>query len=241
MLEWLWHLHFASASAVFFALNVLIFAGALVAGRVIDYYFRPDQKLPGSATATEVLLSLSTVLINTAITSAGWLLWRQGTIRLETDGVWWQVVRDTLVLVLTMDLALYLLHRLAHLPVFYKLAHYKHHEYNEVRVLTLFVMSPVEALGFGSLWVLTLCFFPSTIEAVAIFLNLNLYFGITAHCGVALYPPGVQKVLAALGLTFPDFHRAHHENEAVNIGFYTRIWDLLFGTMGKVIPWRIRV
>jgi Delta7-sterol 5-desaturase len=230
MLEWLWRLNFYSASAAFLFLNVLIFIGALATGRIIDHFFMPIPAGRQKVTGTELMLSFSTVFINAAITSGGWLLWRQGTIRLNADGAWWQIARDTAVLVITMDLALYILHRIAHLPVFYKLAHDKHHEYRDVRVLTLFVMSPLEALGFGSLWVLTLCLFPFTIEAVAIFLNLNLFFGITAHAGVSLYPAWLQRVVSALGFTYPDFHRLHHENEAANMGFYTRIWDVLFRT-----------
>ncbi len=233
MLEWLWHLSFVSASAVFLGLNVLIFLGALAAGWFIDRYLARRSLPRGRITATELVLSLCTVCINSAITSAGWLLWQRGVIQLNVAGNAWQILRDTLVLVVVMDLALYVLHRIAHIPLFYKIAHYKHHEYKEVRVLTLFVMSPLEALGFGTLWVFTLCFFPFTIEAIAVFLNLNLYFGVTAHAGVALYPAGLRRACAAIGLTYPEFHGAHHENEAVNMGFYTRIWDVLFHTEGR--------
>lgn len=229
MLAWLWHLNFYSASAVFLALNFMIFFGALVAEKFIARFFAGSPK-PRRATGMELTLAFSTVFINSAITAGGWLLWKAGVIRLNTNGSWWQILRDTLVLVLAMDLALYVLHRIAHIPFFYKIAHYKHHEYTKVRVLTLFVMSPLEALGFGTLWVFTLCFFPFTIESVALFLNLNLYFGITAHAGVALYPAALRRLVAGMGLTYPDFHRLHHEDEAANMGFYTRIWDILFKT-----------
>ncbi|MBN8219483.1 MAG: sterol desaturase family protein [Spirochaetes bacterium] len=230
LLEWLWQQSFVSASAVFFALNILIFAGALAAGKFIDHFFNPGKENAGRFTATELLLSCSTVCINSAITSGGWLLWKAGVIRLNTQAAWWQILRDTAVLVLAMDLALYILHRIAHIPLFYKIAHYKHHEYKEVTVLTLFVMSPLEALGFGTLWVFTLCFFSFSIEAVALFLNMNLYFGITAHAGTAIYPERLRRFVSALGFTYPDFHRLHHENERVNMGFYTRIWDVLLKT-----------
>lgn len=230
MLDWLWRIDFISASAVFLLLNMMIFVGALAAGKIIERFFTPGKTTGARVTATELFLSFSTVFINSAITSAGWLLWKAGVIRLNTAGAWWQIARDTLVLVLSMDLALYILHRIAHIPFFYKIAHYKHHEYKDVRVLTLFVMSPLEALGFGTLWVFTLCFFPFTIESVAIFLNLNLFFGITAHAGVALYPEWLKRAVASVGFTYPDFHRLHHENESANMGFYTRLWDILMGT-----------
>jgi lathosterol oxidase len=230
MLDWLWRLNFYSASAVFLALNILIFFGALAAGKFLDRFFSTGKIIRDKITGTELLLSCSTVCINSAITSGGWLLWQAEIIHLNTVGSFIEIARDALVLVVVMDLALYILHRIAHIPFFYRLAHYKHHEYREVRVLTLFVMSPLEALGFGALWVFTLCFFPFTIEAVAIFLNLNLFFGITAHTGLRLYPIALQRIVAALGISYPDFHRRHHEDENVNMGFYTRIWDLVFKT-----------
>src|SRR5690242_17311352 len=118
MLQWLWHLNFLSASAVFLALNILIFIGALLAGRFIDRFFTRQTVSLDRATVSEWMLSFSTVFINSAITSGGWLLWRAGFILLNVQGKWWDILRDSLVLILTMDLALYVLHRIAHIPFF---------------------------------------------------------------------------------------------------------------------------
>lgn len=209
----------------------MILAGALVSGAVADRLFRdtPDQIV--QATRTEWLLALSTVTMNTAISVAGWALWKLGWLKLNSVGSLVDILRDTLVLVFTMDLSLYVLHRIAHLPIFYRIAHYKHHEYRTVRVITLFVMHPLEALGFGMLWVMTLTLFPFTVEAVLIFLTINMYFGIAAHCGVALYPRPLKHLIGRLGFSDPDFHACHHREENYNLGFYTTIWDRLFKTM----------
>lgn len=231
MLDWLWHLSFNGAAVVFLVLNIFIFFGALFSGVIFDRCLPRDEHKPRPRiTSAEIILSASTACINAAITAIGWLLWKAGYIRLDTEASLGIVVRDTLVLLLLMDLMLYILHRIAHLPVFYRIAHYKHHEYRQVRVLTLFVMSPLEALGFGTLWVALLCCFTSSVESVIIFLNLNLWFGILAHTGHRVFPPVVVRLLNRLYIASPDFHKEHHNDEAVNMGFYTLIWDHLFDT-----------
>jgi sterol desaturase/sphingolipid hydroxylase (fatty acid hydroxylase superfamily) len=98
-----------------------------------------------------------------------------------------------------------------------------------VRPLTLFVMHPLEALGFGSLWVITLMLSAFSFESVIIFLQLNLYFGIAAHCGFSHTQNGSRKPWQ-LAIAEPDFHLQHHRDETVNLGFYTTIWDRVFRT-----------
>lgn len=213
----------------FLLLNLAILGGSIVAGQILHRLGAPAMQLR-SISVVEWMLSLSTVTINAAISVAGWALWKSGWLTLNTTGGVLAILRDTLILVLVMDFALYVLHRIAHLPVFYRLAHFKHHEYRDVRVIALFVMHPLEALGFGSLWVFTLTLFPFTVESVLLFLNLNLYFGVTAHGGLRLYSRAVAAVLSRLALSDPDFHARHHRDEAHNLGFYTTIWDRLFRT-----------
>lgn len=229
VVNFLWSLPLASVCLFFLLLNLAILGGAIAAGQVLQRYGAPPMNLR-SISRSEWLLSMATVMVNAAISVAGWALWKSGWLTMNTTGSAWQILRDTLILVLVMDFALYALHRIAHLPLFYRIAHFKHHEYREVRVVTLFVMHPLEALGFGSLWVLTLTLFPFTVESVLLFLNLNLYFGVTAHCGLSLYPRALAGALSRFALSDPDFHARHHRDEAFNLGFYTTIWDRLFRT-----------
>ncbi len=227
MLDWLWSSTVAGIIAFFLLLNLAILAGTIAAGQVLQRFGGPLMSLK-SISPIEWLLSLSTVTVNAAISVAGWVLWKSGWLTLNTTGGAWRILRDTLILMLVMDLALYVLHRVAHVPYFFRLAHFKHHEYRDVRAVTLFVMHPLEALGFGSLWVVTLMFFPFTVESVLLFLNLNLYFGVTAHCGLRLYPRALAGVFSRFALSDPEFHARHHRDEALNLGFYTTIWDRLF-------------
>lgn len=229
MTRWLWSLSLAEATLFFLVLNLFILIGALAAERVVPVIFRAAPNA-ASHGRLEWLLALATVSINTGISVAGWLLWKTGWLQLNLEAGALVIFRDTLVLVLAMDLALYILHRIAHMHWFYSWAHYLHHEYRDVRLFTLLVMHPLEALGFGSLWVLTLALYAFSVEAVIIFLQLNLYFGLAAHCGYSPYPGWLNRVLSALHIALPEFHLQHHRHEARNLGFYTTIWDKLFRT-----------
>jgi lathosterol oxidase len=228
MIDWLWSISLTQATTFFLALNILILLGAFIAEKVLAHLFSaaPKRTTPDRL---ELVLASSTIAINALISVAGWLLWKYGHLQLNrhADGV--TIVRDTLLLVLAMDFVLYLLHRIAHMRWFYNWAHYLHHEHRDVRMLTLFVMHPLEALGFGSLWVITLTLNAFSVEAVVIFLQLNLYFGLAAHCGFSPYPKWLTRILAALCIAEPGFHFGHHRNENGNLGFYTVIWDRLFG------------
>lgn len=229
MTTWLWSLSLAEAALFFTVLNLLILMGALCAERCVRLLFHsapPASRHSGH----EWLLAMATVSINAVISLGGWLLWRQGWLQLNLQAGPLIIMRDTIILVLAMDLALYILHRIAHTRWFYSWAHYLHHEYRDVRMFTLFVMHPLEALGFGSLWVLTLTLFAFSVEAVVIFLQLNLYFGLAAHCGFSPYPKWLLRAMSALCISAPQFHLQHHRNEQVNLGFYTTIWDKIFST-----------
>lgn len=229
MTTWLWSFSLAEAALFFTVLNLLILIGALCAERCIPKFFHAAPRASRHS-RREWLLALATVSINTAISVGGWLFWKQGSLQLNLQAGPLTITRDTIVLVLAMDLALYILHRIAHTRWFYSWAHYLHHEYRDVRMFTLFVMHPLEALGFGSLWVLTLTLFAFSVEAVVIFLQLNLYFGLAAHCGFSPYPMWVNRLLSVLHIASPEFHLQHHRDENLNLGFYTVIWDRLFKT-----------
>ncbi|MFZ5630468.1 MAG: sterol desaturase family protein [Spirochaetota bacterium] len=235
MINRLWLMSVAEATGFFFALNVLILLGALLAEKVSQRLFSGAPRTP-PATSRELLLASSTVVINSLISVVGWYLWRAGYLRLNRAADALTILRDTLVLLLTMDLILYILHRVAHLRWFYNWAHYLHHEFLHVRLLTLFVMHPLEALGFGVLWVITLSAFAFSTESVVIFLQLNLYFGLAAHCGFSPYPKRLARAISRLFIATPEFHLQHHRRETENLGFYTTLWDRLFRTISRPEP-----
>ena len=220
------------AVAWLFAVNVLLFVLALVVGEILVRLFGSQLvgPAPPPVDRREIALAASCVLFNTVVNVIGWWMWRSGylTIRLDTGVRAWL---DALVLLVMMDLAMYVTHRLAHLPWIYRLVHATHHKYDRPRPLDLFVLSPLEVLGFGGLWLAILWVYSASWLGIVVYLTLNLAFGLVGHLGVEPFPRSwaSHRVLKYLGTS--TFHAGHHQDGRGNFGFYTLIWDRMFGTL----------
>jgi Delta7-sterol 5-desaturase len=196
--------------------NLVVFVLAVGGGELVSRALRVGPR-PDPLEDTEWVVATGTVLLNTAVTVAGLWLYRQGWVRFRSD-VGWRVLVDVVVLLLVMDLAMYVLHRLVHQEPFYKWFHALHHRYENPRPLTLFVLSPQETLAFGGLWLVVIMVYPASWLGMSIYLALNVFFGVIGHTGIE-WGPSV-------------FHLQHHEDRSRNFGFYTPLWDWLFRTAG---------
>jgi sterol desaturase/sphingolipid hydroxylase (fatty acid hydroxylase superfamily) len=132
-----------------------------------------------------------------------------------------------------MDLLMYAFHRVAHLPLIFPLAHITHHRYDKPRPLTLFVLSPVEVLGFGAIWLIVLMLYAASAEGILIYLAFNLAFGLVAHLGVEPAPSRWLRLPLLRYLSTSTFHAGHHVDREHNYGFYLLVWDRLFGTLAS--------
>ncbi|QOV88038.1 sterol desaturase family protein [Humisphaera borealis] len=214
-------------------INVIQFAAALIVGELLIrlYRSRPVTPPPKPLEAIEVVLAIACLVLNIVVGVTGWLLWRAGWIRVSAE-TGWRVVLDVIVLLIAMDLAMYVFHRIAHHPLLYGPLHSAHHKYDNPRPLDLFVLNPVEVLGFGALWIGVLMLYPATWIGIIVFLTLNLIFGTLGHLGVEPFPASWSKLPVVRFLGSSTFHADHHLNGRVNYGFYSNIWDRLFGTAG---------
>ena len=212
--------------------NVGIFAACLLLGEWARRAFRRHRVSPPAPplTGMEVALAVSTVLINTLITAAGMALWRWGWMRLLPNQPW-RVLLDSLVLFFAMDFGMYGLHRAAHHRLIYPLIHLTHHQYENPRPLTLFALNPLEVLGFGGLWLLVIVIYPAASLAMVIYLTLNVAFGLIGHLGVEPMPAAWLRLPGLRFISTSTFHAEHHGDKQHNFGFYTLIWDRLFGTL----------
>ncbi|WP_395294577.1 sterol desaturase family protein [Kitasatospora hibisci] len=212
--------------------NLGLFVVALVAGGLLVRRFgdRRVTPLPPSPDRRERLLTVTAVLLNAGLGVAGWALWRAGWIRLSADtGL--RAVVELLAFALVMDGLMYGGHWLAHRRRLYRLAHEVHHGYPDPRPSTLFVLHPLEVLGFGGTWIAVLCLCEISAAALFGYVGLNLVFGLLGHLGVEPFPAGVRRRAVFRWMALPMFHAAHHADPAVNLGFYTTVWDRLFGTI----------
>ncbi len=135
------------------------------------------------------------------------------------------------MLVLLMDAAMYALHRAAHMSLLFPIMHRVHHRYERVRPLTLFLLSPIENLGFGMLWLGVIVFYQPSWLGMSIYLAINVAFGTIGHLGVEPLPDGWKRWPLVNYLATSTFHAQHHQALEHNYGFYTLIWDKLFGTL----------
>lgn len=213
--------------------NITIFVVCLIAGNLLikRYHQYPITETPEPVTWIEIGLAASCVILNAVVTIVGIALWREGIIRVIFETNLLRVALDSIVLFFAMDIAMYVFHRIAHHPLLFPLIHSTHHRFENPRPLTLFVLNPFETLGFGTLWLLVITIYPATWLGIIIYLTLNIVFGLVGHVGVEPMPSSWIKLPVINYISTSTFHAEHHLDKDHNYGFYTLIWDRLFGTL----------
>lgn len=179
---------------------------------------------------TEALAALGAILLNSGVSVAGWKLWIEGAIVLREGGLIGSLL-DCFVMIFAMDLGMYVFHRLAHLPFVFKIVHRFHHRHETTNPISLFVLHPIEVLGFGGLMIAFLAVYPMTLHGLLGYLTLNIVFGTLGHSGVEPFPRKLRTIPLLKYVGTSTFHAEHHEHPKYNFGFYTLIWDKLFGTL----------
>lgn len=216
----------------FLGLNLLIFLASVGAcwacGRMFARYRIFDHWEPFSP--VELAAALGTVAINAAVSVGGWMLWKAGAIVLSDKSPGWWIF-DALLMVLAMDLGMYVLHRLAHHPVLYRWFHAFHHRHEVTNPISLFVLHPFEVIGFGGLMIAFLMVYPMSGVGLVAYLTLNVIFGTLGHSGVEPFSRRLRKIPLFNQVGTSTFHAEHHESPRHNFGFYTLIWDQVFGTL----------
>ncbi len=213
--------------------NTAIFVASIILGHLLVRAFRahPIAEAPTPIVTEEILLTLSTILLNSLITLIGLILWRANVIQIAYTVSIPRAILDTLVLFFAMDFLMYLFHRVAHIPPLFRLLHATHHKYENPRPLTLFVLNPIECLGFGALWLVVITVYPASMAAILIYLTLNVASGLMGHLGVEPFPALWTRLPGIALVSTSTFHAEHHADSVHNFGFYTLIWDRLFGTI----------
>jgi sterol desaturase/sphingolipid hydroxylase (fatty acid hydroxylase superfamily) len=218
VLDYLLHLPTLLLWLIFFAENILITTLVLLFGKL------------GSYTRRDWMICGLTNILNTVVTYAGFWLWKEGIIIITTD-ISWTIVTDFIILFFAMDLLMFIFHFAIHKTTFlFKTVHQLHHQAVDPTPIDLFILHPVEAIGFGSLWLLLLVLCPFNIYAVMIYLTVNVIFGLAGHLGMEPLPEKVRNLPLLKYLGTSTFHHHHHQDLQHNFGFYTSIWDRIFGT-----------
>ncbi|RPE08873.1 fatty acid hydroxylase family protein [Chitinophaga lutea] len=208
---------------VFLAQNLFVFAAALLFGALM---LRKNGVPWEPASKRDRFIAAGTVLINTVVTQAGFMLWQKGWIVIDSSWSAYFFV-DALILFFVMDFLMYVFHWTIHYSFLYRFIHTLHHEAIDPKPIDLFVLHPAETFAFGGMWLAILLPWAFNIWAMVLYLVLNVVFGIVGHLGGngQHYNTGITRFIGT-----SRFHHDHHRNLHCNFGFYTNLWDRLFGT-----------
>lgn len=208
---------------LFFIENTVLILLSILIGKIIEFQntqlARKDQKW-----------IISTLICNTFITYLGYLLFRNQIITIKFESSFSTIILDTLLLIFLMDFFMFCFHYLAHKLKWFNPIHQLHHTHIDTNVYSLFVLNPIETLGFGFIWLIIITAISFDALSIMIYLILNLSYGILGHLQTDLYPKFWKTSKITKWISTTQFHATHHKSEHHNFGFYFTIWDSLFKT-----------
>lgn len=212
-------------------INLGIYLGSLGLYSLLSYF--PNKQHLGDrhpVLRADIVLSLITVLCNTVVFVFGVFLWKHGFIVLnENEPIFW-ILLEVLFLILVMDLLMYFFHRSVHFLTYFRKIHQRHHEHESTNLLSLFVLHPVESIGFGLMMLGVLLFIPLSATGISIYLVINSLWGTVGHLNHTVLPQPLLRLARKGYLCTSEFHYLHHQYPGCNFGFYTSIWDIIFKT-----------
>ena len=226
MLQWFEELTFQQFVALLAVVNVVMYLGSWVGVAALQRLFAKSTMNVEAVLVTrrDLLLSLVILIINIGVGIPGWLLWKQGYIVLLERPLAAAII-DGAIMFVYFDFCMYGLHRLMHVSWLYDLIHRRHHDHKNVSGISLYVMNPVEAVGFGILLILFLMGRACDLYALLAFLFLNWLYGTVAHSALP-----ISGGLLSWFVGNATFHHRHHAKQRCNYGFFTGVWDRLWGT-----------
>lgn len=181
----------------------------------------------------EILYSLSTILIFTAIGVATQDLHRAGALRLYDDVStygWAYWVASIGAAILIHDAYFYWTHRAMHHPKLFARFHRVHHLSTSPSPWASYSFAPLEAVVEGMVVPLTLLVMPMHQLAVFVFLVYMIAINVLSHLGIELFPRSFTRSRWTRWLVTSTHHNLHHRDFHGNYGLYFTWWDRLLGT-----------
>lgn len=198
---------------------------------MVNYYsYKNLSSIKQKNTKEEYFLATATIILNSVVTFAGLILWRNNIIVFSDNSIT-GIIIDFFALLFIMDFLMYVFHRFAHNKYVFPLIHKLHHKYETPNTLILFILNPIEALGFGMLFLITLSLIKFSLFGVILYTIVNVIFGVIAHIGVEPFKKTFIELPIIKYISTSTFHFQHHFFKECNYGFYTTIWDKLFNTI----------
>lgn len=210
--------------SLFFLLeNLVLLILSVIIGSFIDKEFATVKK-------TDIKWIISTLFCNTAITIIGYKLYQYNFIKIDFHSTIFSLLFDIIILILLMDLFMFVFHYSAHKLTWFSPIHQLYHTHIETNVYSLFVLNPIETLGFGFIWLFLIAIIQFNFFSIIVYLILNLTYGILGHVKKDLFPAFWNSNIFTKWISTTKFHSNHHKNQSHNFGFYFTIWDKIFKT-----------
>ncbi len=196
--------------------NIVMFLGTILISYVWSSIYN-HEKLP--IVKKDVLLAITITLINIIVAIPGYTLFVNSKITFNTDNF----IGSFILLFVIIDFIMYIFHYASHHVWPFVLLHEKHHQHHSFNEISLYVMHPLEAFLFGLILTIIPFFITLNFYSFLFFLLFNWLIGVVSHLNTSS-----TKKTRIFGTNI--FHRDHHQTSIYNFGFYTVIWDKIFGT-----------
>lgn len=200
--------------------NVLMYLTTIIISRLWSSFY---QHKGSAIKKRDIILSVIVVFVNIIIATPGYLLFLHSKITFGDA----HFLRDFFILFFLIDFTMYLLHFVAHYIWPFNLLHKEHHLIEDFNAISLYIMNPLEALFFGIILTIFPLLLTLNFYSFLLIIFINWLLGVIAHLNTSS-----NKKSLFFGNNI--FHKQHHEYSACNYGFFTVIWDRVFGTYCKV-------
>ncbi|MEO8516855.1 MAG: sterol desaturase family protein [Flavobacterium sp.] len=208
---------------IFLLENLILMLLSVLVGLIIEFDNTTFNK-------KDIKWLLWTLVCTTSVTFVGFKLYILNYIHLTFEISIVTMLLDLLLITIVMDFLMFVFHFYIHKMKWFNAIHRHHHLHIDTNVYSLYVLHPLETLGFGMLWLITIIVFDFNFYSVSFYLILNLTYGILGHLKSDIFPSFWTTNFMTKWISTTHFHNNHHKNESRNFGFYFTFWDKIFKT-----------
>ena len=134
------------------------------------------------------------------------------------------------VLALLHDSYFYWMHRLIHLPKFFKNVHRVHHLSTNPSPLAAQSFHPIEAF-LEIVWIIpVILVIPIHLKLLIAFSVFSMSYNVYGHLGVEIFPDQWRDAPLLKWFNTATHHNGHHKHYVGNFGLYFLFWDRLMKT-----------
>jgi lathosterol oxidase len=135
------------------------------------------------------------------------------------------------IMLLIHDTYFYWIHRLMHLPQFFKTFHLIHHKSTNPSPWAAYAFHPLEAILESMIFTIFLFTMPIHKSHLVAFFSFSIFYNVYGHLGWEIYPKNFNRHWLGKWINTSISHNQHHQYFKGNYGLYFTIWDRMMGTL----------